>query len=187
MTKKSNWLIFNFDLEEDLFAVLADRIPELSGLGGKVLSLDELPAGMHSTAENGFDVMILFQRRLYAGPAEVSAGLAALGRLEQTLQARQIKQIIGRVVFVDCSEMPNAPLSDFGLIGQYLEAVTDALPTTPFGGVFALDADRGPSDGWTDGTFRWWDTSTDAFVDHMRDYLIEALQLFNPTDDRKQG
>lgn len=183
MTDKSIWLIFNLDLEEDLFVAIANRIGELSGLGGTVVTLEELSDAIAGKDEQSLGLMITFGRRLDPGPSSVSPGLAGLGRLERSLETRQMKRAFGRVVFVDCSEMPNAPLSDFGVIGQYLEAVSDACPAVPFAGVYALDAERGPSDGWTDGLFRWWDTRSDAFVDHMRDHLVETLQMFNPSGD----
>jgi hypothetical protein len=180
MTDQTRWLIVNLDLDEDFFNAVVARFGDLSGFSDPTYILDTLSTEPVPYLREPLGLIILFARRLHAGLASVAPGLAALERLERNLEARQIKLAFRQAIFVDCGEIPNAPLSDFAVLGQYIEAFADTMSATRYSGVYALDAKRDKNDGWTEGAFVWWDTRSEAFVDHVRNYMMEALQNLNP-------
>ena len=180
MNDKLTWLVFNLDLENELFTTIVDRIGELSGFDGTFVPI-ETQADI-SAIERGepLAMMVLHTRRLDTRLESISPGLAAVGRLEFMLEIAQLKQKIEDAVLVDCGELPNAPLSDMFVIGQFVEDLSNAMPNARFHGIFAVDGLRIDSDeSWSEAQFKWWDTRSEAFIDYMRDNLLKSLSQFN--------
>ena len=122
------WVIVNLDLDEDLFVAIIDRIGVLSGFSGHVTTLDRLDDTIETSGQGQINLVLVFTRQLDQRSKAVTRGLSKIAQLEQTLETRQLKRFIKCITFIDCSEMPNAPLSDIWFIKQYREAVIDTFP-----------------------------------------------------------
>jgi hypothetical protein len=173
------WIIANLDLEESVFSAFSTRLATLSPLRGTFRDIRDLGAKATSVPQAPLGLILFFRRRIDPGLPSVSPALAAIGRAAQTLERVQVKHALRRAVFVDCGEMPNAPLSDFNVLGQYFESLSDGLPLPEGALIAALDYDRDADGGIDADGARWWDTRSKVFVDHMRDHIAETLRLLN--------
>lgn len=180
MDDSTVWIIANLDLEESVFSAFSTRVGSLSPLRGTFCDIRELAAG---APQGPLGLILFFRRRVDPGLPSVSPALAAMARAGQTLERIQAKHAVRRAVLVDCGEMPNAPLSDFNVLGQYFEALSDILPLPEGALIAALDFERDAADGIAADHARWWDTRSKVFVDHMRDHIAESLRLLNGGDD----
>lgn len=179
MDDKTVWILVNLDLEKSVFTTFSAQVGSLSGLRGVFRDLHDLTSVVPQGPEAKLGVIVFFNRRIDPALPSVRPALDALDQSVQSLERAQIKQSIRRAVLVDCSEMPNAPLSDFNVLGQYFEAISDLLPLPEGALVAALDFRYAPSGGIVDTV--WWDTRSQKFVDHMRDHIVESLGLLNGT------
>ncbi len=183
MTDQSVWLLANLDLDESDFDCLASSIAAVSPLTGKFVqaaSLDDI--SLHDKG-TGFRLILFFRRRMDPGVSSVSTSLGGLGRVADALERRQLKHLLRGAVLVDCGELPNAPLSDFNVLGQYFETLNDLLPLPDGALIAALDFERDATDAIRIRDAVWRDTRSQAFVDHMRDHIANSLLLLNSAVD----
>jgi hypothetical protein len=179
MEDRTVWIVANLDLEEDVFSAFLPRLARLSPLGGSFMDIREL-AGQAQTAPLG--LILFFRRRVDPGLPSVSPALSGIGRATQMLEQVQAKHAVRRAVLVDCGEMPNTPLSDFNVLGQYFEALSDSLILSDGALIAALDYERDPDGEILADDVAWWDTRSKLFVDRMRDHIAETLRLLNGGD-----
>jgi hypothetical protein len=183
MTDQSVWLLANLDLDQSDFVCFASNIAEMSPLTGtflQVANLDDiglLDKGM------GYGLVLFFRRRVDPGMSSVSQPIGGLGRVADALERRQLKHLLRSAILVDCGEMPNAPLSDFNVLGQYFETLNDLVPLPDGALIAALDFERDRSDVILVQDAVWRDTRSQEFVDHMREHIASSLLLLNSAVD----
>ena len=176
MKGKTCWIVVNLDLCDAVFAALSPRVPELVGLTGSIHRIDAIPETVHS-AEIG--LVLMCQRRIDPSMDSIAPALASLDRCEKAFAEGQLKQRIAKILLIDCSEMPNAPMSHFTILSQYLESLAVTAPEASSGSIGCVDYEvlDGGAAGITN--IRFWDTQSDEFLEHMRRHMIESLQALN--------
>jgi hypothetical protein len=176
MKGNTSWIVANLDLADAVFTALSPRIHELAGLTGPVHRLDRLNEADRS---NKLGIILMFQRRIDPSMRSISPVLAALGQCEKIFEEAQLKQRIQRVLLVDCSEIPNAPMSHFTVLSQYLESLATTAPATSSGTIACLDYEIPDLDTAELTNIQFWDTRSDEFMEHMQQYMIESLRSLN--------
>lgn len=183
MTDQSVWLLANLDLDDSDFVCFASSIAEVSPLTGaflQVANLDDIGLLAKGT---GYGLVLFFRRRVDPGMSSVSQPLGGLGKVADALERRQLKHLLRGAILVDCGEMPNAPLSDFNVLGQYFETLNDLIPLPDGALIAALDFERDASDVIQVRDAVWRDTRSQEFVDHMREHIANSLLLLNSAVD----
>jgi hypothetical protein len=183
MTDQSVWLLANLDLAEGDFDCLANDIAKVSPFTGMFLQMANLDDIRLRDKGTGFRLVLFFRRRMDPGMPSVSQAIGGLGKVAEALERRQLKHLLRGAILVDCGELPNAPLSDFNVLGQYFETLNDLLPPPDGALIAALDFERDSADVIQVREAVWRDTRSQEFVDHMRDHIASSLLLLNSAAD----
>ena len=183
MTNQTVWLLANLDLNESDFVCFAGNMATISPLTGTFLQLASLDEIGLPDSGKGCGLVLFFRRRVDPAISSVSAPIRELGRVADVLERCQLKHLLRSAILVDCGEMPNAPLSDFNVLGQYFETLNDLVPLPDGALIAALDFERDASDVIRVSDLVWRDTRSQEFVDHMREHIANSLSLLNSAVD----
>lgn len=179
MTDTTYWLIANLDLAENVFSTFSTRMEIVSPFYGTFKDIHEFEEHRLSVPQMPIGLILLFQRRLDPGLPSVTPALSAIEHTIHTLEHIQVKHAVQRAILVDCAEMPNAPLSDFNVLGQYFEILSNSLSLPDGALIAALDYNVSSKGEINTDEARWWDTRSNLFIDHMRNHISETLRLLN--------
>ena len=180
MTTPARNIIFNVDVEDDIFAQFAS--PSVAGLP-RTKGLADAPADAQALAEalkcQAATVWLFLRRQTDHTSRLVAASANRLAEVGRAMYNLQVSRHAAAIHIVDCSERPADPLSDFGVLALYLEAIGAELSDETPSVIYALDYDVMPdaNEGLSD--VRFWDTRDPAFEDHAAACYRAAIRSLN--------
>lgn len=173
-------ILINIDLPQDIFSQVTAQLGQVGGPSDhtivSALTADEMDPLPLSDAISLWLFVERQNDRMSKGTKNTAAQLLYIS---EQLSKYHTGPTNVEVHLVDCGERPSAPLSDLGVLAQYLESISENIYTEATGTVYALNYALSDKDDDEIIDVELLDTRSAEFIQHTTRYYMDALKDLN--------
>ncbi len=167
-------LNINIDIQEGIFGTVTEMFDQFRNDESTVKSvkINEFIDIAPSTIED-IEVAIFFARCTSFESEKNTLASRKIRELSTELVSSQQKNKVHKVSLIDFGDIYQQPLSDFSVIGHYIELVMDSIVANVPGGIYT--ADRQDID-WSFADTKFYDVSSPDFIGRIVNHIETSLE-----------